>query len=171
MIKLFGVPAKAGTPGLLRYFRNTTMTKVLLLICLIIFAAMVCVGQTSSKPSPAAAAIRKVMDDQAEAWNRGDIDGFMLGYWKSEKLLFVSGDNVTRGWLPTLERYKTSYNSREKMGKLTFSGLEITLLSGDAASVLGSWRLERAGDEPHGKFTLLFRKFKDGWKIVQDHTS
>lgn len=156
-------------PALVQPGRN--MLKLLLILCFTASLAIVCFGQTVSKPSPAAAAIRKVMDDQAAAWNRGDIDGFMLGYWNSEKLIFVSGDNVTRGWQPTLERYKTSYNSREKMGKLTFSGLEIMVLSRDAASVLGSWRLERAGDEPHGKFTLLFRKFKDGWKIVQDHTS
>jgi ketosteroid isomerase-like protein len=111
------------------------------------------------------------MTTQAEAWNRGDIDGFMLGYWKSEKLLFVSGDNVTRGWQPTLDRYKKSYDSKAKMGTLTFSGLEIDVISKDAAVVLGNWSLARDGDNPHGKFTLIFRKFKDGWRIVHDHTS
>jgi ketosteroid isomerase-like protein len=116
------------------------------------------------------AAIRKVMDDQAAAWNRGDIDGFMKGYWNSEKLVFVSNE-VTRGWRPTLERYKKSYDSREKMGTLTFSDLEITVLSKDAAVVLGNWSLARANDNPHGKFTLTFRKFKEGWRIIMDHTS
>ena len=85
--------------------------------------------------------ITKVMMDQAEAWNRGDIDGFMRGYWKSDKLLFVSGTNVTRGWQPTLDRYKKSYDTRAKMGSLTFSDLEVTVLSADAAVVLGSWSL------------------------------
>jgi ketosteroid isomerase-like protein len=117
-----------------------------------------------------AAAIRKVMDDQAAAWNRGDIDVFMDGYWRSDKLVFVS-NNVTRGWEPTLERYKKTYDSRAKMGTLAFSDLEITVLSKDAAVVLGSWALAREKDNPHGKFTLIFRKFKDGWKIVHDHTS
>jgi ketosteroid isomerase-like protein len=117
------------------------------------------------------AAIRKVMEDQAAAWNQGDIDGFMDGYWRSEKLIFVSGDNVTRGWQPTLNRYKTSYNTREKMGTLTFSDLEITILSKDAAVVLGNWSLAREKDNPHGKFTLIFRKFKEGWRVVMDHTS
>jgi ketosteroid isomerase-like protein len=115
--------------------------------------------------------ITKVMTDQAQAWNRGDIDGFMRGYWKSDKLLFVSGANVTRGWQPTLDRYKKSYDTRAKMGSLTFSDLEVTVLSADAAVVLGSWSLARDGDNPHGKFTLTFRRFKEGWRIIIDHTS
>ncbi len=117
------------------------------------------------------AAIRKVMDDQAVAWNKGDIEGFMSGYWKSEKLTFVSGTDVTRGWQPTLDRYKKSYDSRAKMGILTFSDLEFTTLGKDAAVVLGSWSLARDKDNPHGKFTLTFRKFKEGWRIIMDHTS
>ncbi|MEP6847588.1 MAG: nuclear transport factor 2 family protein [Acidobacteriota bacterium] len=117
------------------------------------------------------AAIRKVMDDQAAAWNRGDIDGFMSGYWQSDKLTFISGTTVTRGWQPTLDRYKKGYDTRAKMGTLTFSELEITTLSKDAAVVLGSWSLKRTSDNPNGKFTLTFRKFKQGWRIVMDHTS
>lgn len=111
-----------------------------------------------------------VMDAQTAAWNRGDIDGFMTGYWNSNDLVFVSSE-VTHGWRPTLDRYKKSYNTREKMGTLTFSDLHVTVLSKDAAVVLGSWSLARAGDDPHGKFTLIFRKFKEGWRIVHDHTS
>jgi ketosteroid isomerase-like protein len=118
-----------------------------------------------------AAAIRKVMETQAAAWNRGDIDGFMEGYWKSEKLTFVSGTEVTRGWQPTLDRYKKGYDSRAKMGTLDFSDLEITMLGKDAAVVLGNWHLKREKDDPHGKFTLTFRKFKEGWRIIMDHTS
>lgn len=115
--------------------------------------------------------IRKVMADQAAAWNRGDIDGFMTGYWKSESMTFVSGDKVTRGWNGAIERYKKNYSTREKMGNLTFDDLEITILSRNSAVVLGSWSLSRTGDSPHGKFTLIFRKFKKGWRIVHDHTS
>lgn len=115
-------------------------------------------------------AIRKVMNEQAAAWNRGDIDGFMQGYWNSPKLVFVSSE-VTRGWQPTLDRYKRSYSTREKMGSLTFSDLEITVLSKDAAVVLGSWSIARTVDKPHGKFTLTFRKFREGWRIIMDHTS
>ena len=132
----------------------------------ILFAAV-----SNAQEDKAAASIRRVMTDQAEAWNRGDIDGFMHGYWNSDKLVFVSGNNVTRGWQPTLDRYKKSYDTRAKMGTLTFSDLEITVLSNDAAVVLGSWSLARDGDNPHGKFTLTFRRFAEGWRIIMDHTS
>ncbi len=144
----------------------------ILIILLLSFAAVMSVGaQTDAQKTKIADEIRKVMDDQAAAWNRGDIDGFMDGYWRSEKLTFISGTDVTRGWQPTLERYKKSYDSRAKMGTLTFSDLEFTILSKDAAVVLGSWSLAREKDNPHGKFTLTFRKFKEGWRIIMDHTS
>ncbi|HYV24844.1 MAG TPA: nuclear transport factor 2 family protein, partial [Pyrinomonadaceae bacterium] len=117
------------------------------------------------------AAIRAVLESQAAAWNRGDIEGYMDGYDRSPKTEFVGGDSITRGWQEVFDRYKQRYDSREKMGTLTFSDLEINLLSKDAALVLGRWRLKRANDEPHGTFTLLFRKTKTGWKIVHDHTS
>ena len=137
-----------------------------------IFASLVLIiaAAAVSAQSDAATSIRKVMSDQVAAWNRGNVEEFMKGYWNSDKLVFVS-TAVTRGWQPTLDRYKKSYDTREKMGTLTFSDLEITPLSKDAAVVLGSWSLARANDNPHGKFTLIFRKFKDGWKIVHDHTS
>jgi ketosteroid isomerase-like protein len=111
------------------------------------------------------------MDDQTAAWNNGDIEGFMKGYWNSPEMTFVSSTNVTKGWQPTLERYKKGYDTREKMGVLTFSDLEITILSKNSAVVLGKWALKRANDNPNGLFTLTFRKFKDGWKIILDHTS
>ena len=116
-------------------------------------------------------AIRAVIEAQRDAWNRGDIEGYMDGYARSADTVFVSGDSVTHGWQTVLERYKKGYNSREKMGTLTFSDLEITPLGKDAAVVIGSWRLKRANDEPHGKFTLIFRRLKQGWRIVHDHTS
>jgi ketosteroid isomerase-like protein len=143
------------------------MDKFLLVTALL----LMCCIQIFPQDTNAEAAIRKVMDDQAAAWNKGDIDGFMAGYWKSENLTFVSGTEVTKGWQATTDRYKKSYNSREKMGVLTFSGLEITMLGKHAAVVLGSWSLARASDNPHGKFTLTFRKFKEGWRIIIDHTS
>lgn len=117
------------------------------------------------------AAIRAVLDAQAAAWNRGDVEGYMDGYDRSPNTEFVGGDSITRGWQQVLERYKKKYDSREKMGALTFSDLEIQVLSKDAALVLGRWRLKRANDEPHGTFTLLFRKTKAGWRIVHDHSS
>ncbi len=127
--------------------------------------------QTNKKSAKTKAAIRSVLDAQRDAWNRGDIEGYMDGYDRSPKTEFVGGDSISRGWQTVLDRYKKNYNSREKMGMLTFSEVEITLLSRDAALVLGRWRLKRASDEPHGTFSLLFRKTKAGWRIVHDHSS
>jgi ketosteroid isomerase-like protein len=115
--------------------------------------------------------IRAVMSAQAAAWNRGDIDGFMTGYARSDATEFIAGDKLTRGWQTVRDRYKKKYDSREKMGTLTFSELKITPLSSDAAVVIGRWRLVRKRDKPHGRFTLLFRRTPDGWRIVHDHTS
>ena len=115
--------------------------------------------------------IRSVLDKQAEAWNNGNIAGYMEGYWKSDSLLFTSGGKIQRGWKATLEKYKKSYNSREKMGVLKFSGLEFNLLSPESAWIFGHWELTRVSDHPNGVFTLIVRKFPDGWKIIHDHTS
>ena len=148
-----------------------------LLVALVLFAIipLSVPAQSSAKPNKRearmVAAIRAVLEAQRDAWNRGDIEGYMDGYARSPDTVFVSGDNVNRGWQTVLDRYKKNYNSREKMGTLTFSDLEITLVGNDAAVVLGRWHLQRASDEPHGRFTLIFRNTKQGWKIVHDHTS
>jgi beta-aspartyl-peptidase (threonine type) len=117
------------------------------------------------------AEIRAVMAAQVSAWNRGDIDGFMSGYARSDATEFVSGDKLTRGWQTARDRYQKKYDSREKMGTLTFSEVKITTLGSDAAFVIGCWKLARKKDKPHGCFTLLFRKTPAGWRIVHDHTS
>jgi ketosteroid isomerase-like protein len=147
------------------------MKNLLFLFLLVLLTANGVFAQDNKRDAKIAAEIRQVMEAQTLAWNKGDIDGFMKGYWNSPRLLFVSGANVTRGWQPTIERYKKNYDSRAKMGTLTFSDLEVDVLSKDSATVLGSWALAREADNPKGKFTLIFRKFKDGWKIIHDHTS
>lgn len=138
-------------------------------------AAVAMLGVAASELAAAqtdiASEIRIVLQSQQDAWNRGDIDAFMNGYSRSVETVFVSGDEVTRGWQKVLDRYKKKYSDRAKMGTLTFSNLEITPLSNDSAVVLGSWELKRASDKPHGRFTLIFRRFPEGWKIVHDHTS
>ena len=146
---------------------------LLTLLLVLPITSMAVEAQTSAKQKNAksTAAIRAVLDAQRDAWNRGDVEGYMDGYEHSEQTVFVSGDNLTRGWQTVLERYKKNYNTREKMGTLTFSDLDVTLLGRDAAVVLGRWHLQRANDEPHGRFTLIFRKTKLGWKIIHDHTS
>lgn len=141
-----------------------------ILIFAFIVLAVVSVS-AQSKEEKTKAAIKKVLDDQTAAWNRGDIEGFMQGYWNSPEMMFVSGDNMTKGWQPTLERYKKSYDSKAKMGVLSFSELVITLTGKDSAVVFGRFTLVREKDKPTGLFTLNFRKFKDGWKIILDHTS
>ncbi len=112
-----------------------------------------------------------VLDGQVQAWNEGDIGGFMQGYWKSDSLLFTSGGSIQRGWRATLEKYRKSYDTKSKMGILKFSDLEVSLLSPRSAWVFGRWKLEREPDHPKGVFTLIFKKFSHGWKIVHDHTS
>jgi ketosteroid isomerase-like protein len=151
------------------------LEKLLMLpkICIVLLAATIFEAATipGNAAPDAADEVRAVLKAQQEAWNRGDIDAFMNGYWRSNLTRFVSGDEVTRGWQTVRDRYKTKYSDREKMGTLTFSDLEITMLSANAAVVLGRWQLKRVSDEPHGRFTLILRKFTEGWRIVHDHTS
>jgi ketosteroid isomerase-like protein len=112
-----------------------------------------------------------VLDAQVAAWNRGDIAGFVDGYWKSEKLTFVTSRGVTRGWQGLLERYRRSYPDAKAMGRLSFNELEITVLSGDAAVVLGRWQLDREKDQPQGHFTLVMRRVDGAWRVAHDHTT
>lgn len=138
------------------------------LIILLLFAACAAAPPLADT---SAAQIRAVLADQAAAWNRGDIDGFMQGYWNSEQLRFASGDSVSYGWAAADRRYHAHYPDRAAMGTLEFSGLEVELPAPDAAIVFGHWALQRAHDRPHGLFTLVLRKTADGWKISRDHTS
>lgn len=117
--------------------------------------------------------VDQVLHLQQEAWNRRDLEGFMTGYWNSPELTFFSGAHETHGWQGALDRYRNAYQSDGKeMGKLEFSDLRIEALGSDAAFVRGAWHLTMSdGKTPHGLFTLVFRRFLDGWKIVHDHTS
>jgi ketosteroid isomerase-like protein len=118
------------------------------------------------------AAIRQVLDQQVAAWNKGDVDGFMGGYWMSKDLTFFSGGSETHGWSETLDRYRKSYKSAgHEMGQLTFGEIRIEMLSPDSAFVRGTWKLNMSdGKTPHGLFTLIFRKLPDGWRIIHDST-
>lgn len=116
-------------------------------------------------------AIRKLMSEQVAAWNAGNIDAFMEGYWKSDSLLFIGGKGPTYGWQTTLEGYKKRYPDTTVMGKLNFNILEVRILSDDDAFVLGQWHLTRSIGDAGGYYTLLFRKIKGRWYIVADHTS
>lgn len=118
------------------------------------------------------AAIVRVLEDQATAWNRGDLEGFMTGYWKSPELVFTSGGSVRRGWQITYEKYRERYGTApETMGQLTFSDIEIHPLAADAAWVLGRWQLRMESGNPGGVFTLVMRQVQGDWLVVHDHTS
>jgi uncharacterized protein (TIGR02246 family) len=139
------------------------------IVCNILMPALVCAEP--KQPPNSVAEIRSVLTTQQDAWNRGDIDAFMTGYAQSASTVFVSEDEVTRGWETVRDRYRVKYSDRAKMGTLSFSDVEVTMLSPDAAVVLGRWRLKRANDQPHGRFTLIFKRLPEGWRIVHDHTS
>src|SRR6266403_2845473 len=141
--------------------------------CLQILAAMF-VGILSASASPTASEeIRQVIDKQQAAWNQGDLEAFMAGYWNSPDLTFFSGARESKGWQAALDRYKKTYQGAGKeMGKLQFANLRIEMLGPEAAFVRGEFHLTMSdGKTPHGLFTLVFRKFPAGWKIVHDHSA
>lgn len=116
-------------------------------------------------------AIGAVLRAQQTAWNRGDVDAFLVGYWRSPELTFSGSSGVARGWDGVRARYKANYPDKGAMGQLDFSELEFRFLGPDAALVLGRWRLKREKDDLGGVFTLVWQRFPEGWKIVHDHTS
>jgi ketosteroid isomerase-like protein len=143
----------------------------------LVAVAAVVFGYQGSAPRPqkegaSAAAVRAVLEAQAAAWNRGDVAGFMEGYAKEDTTTFISGGTLTRGWRTVLERYKSRYDTREKMGTLAFTELELKPLSEFYFMATGRWQLTLAdGSTPHGRFTLIFRRTNAGWRVVHDHTS
>jgi ketosteroid isomerase-like protein len=138
-----------------------------------VFLLFLCGIVPCTHAADARSAIEHVLHAQQDAWNRHDLDAFMAGYWNSPNLTFFSGAKETTGWQATLDRYRSRYASPgHDMGKLEFSDLRIEALGPNAAFVRGSWHLAMSeGKTPHGKFTLIFRRFSDGWKIIHDHTS
>lgn len=116
-------------------------------------------------------AIGAVLREQQAAWNRGDVEAFLLGYWRSPELTFFGSGGWARGWDGVLARYQKSYPDRAAMGQLDFSELEFRFLGPDAALVMGRYHLKREKDEPAGVFTLVWQRFPEGWKIIHDHTS
>ncbi len=146
------------------------MKRPLAIFCtpLLLFSVAAAANQSASEQ----AAIREVLDKQVEAWNRQDLQGFMQGYWHSPQLTFFSGVTEYRGWDNALERYRKAYQSEgRQMGKLEFSELQIESLSPATAFVRGAFHLTMpGGKELHGIFTLVFRRFPQGWRIIHDHT-
>jgi len=143
------------------------------LSALLVLTVLCTLTRSSQAQSESQSAIEKVLHLQQGAWNRHDLDAFMTGYWNSPDLTFFSGGKENHGWQAAMDRYKATYTSPgHEMGKLDFSDLRIEMLGPDAAFVRGAWHLTKSdGKTPHGLFTLIFRKFPDGWKIIHDHTS
>ncbi len=138
--------------------------KTTVLFCLMLLLSCFSFGQDKK-------AITNLLEKQRLAWNRGDLDGYMQGYWKSDSLLFVGKNGPKYGWKSTLENYKKSYPDDDAMGMLTFNIMQINIIDLKNAFVLGGWHLKREKDEPQGFFTLWLRRIKGEWKIVVDHTS
>jgi beta-aspartyl-peptidase (threonine type) len=137
------------------------------------FAILAISGVAQNANDADRVAIRKVIEDQQTAWNRQDLEAFMSGYWNSPELTFFSGAHESKGWQAALDRYKKNYQGvGHEMGKLEFANLRIEMLGPEAAFVRGEFHLTMSdGKTPHGLFTLVFRKFPDGWKIVHDHSA
>ena len=147
------------------------MRDLVLLVGVIAMLAVPGIGQDAG--DAARTAIRKVIDEQQAAWNRQDLEAFMGGYWNSPELTFFSGGHEAKGWQAALDRYKKNYQSAgREMGKLEFADVRIELLGPESAFVRGQFHLTMSdGKTPHGLFTLVFRKFPEGWKIVHDHSA
>jgi uncharacterized protein (TIGR02246 family) len=144
---------------------------------LTIAASIFCMALGAPGLAPAAAAqddeaqIRAVMEMQVAAWNRGDVETFMTSYWKSDQVLFLGASGLVRGYDAVMVRYHKAYPDLKAMGHLTFSDLEVHVTCPDAAIVVGQFHLVRENDKPSGIFSLDFRKFAEGWKIIVDHTT
>jgi ketosteroid isomerase-like protein len=150
-------------------FRTLAMLLLTLITCVGVWR-LTNATATSADSSPESE-IRAQIELQADAWNRGDIDAFMNTYWNSDQTAFVGANGMTRGWQGVLDRYHKNYPDRAAMGHLTFSGLEIHMLCPDAAFAIGQFHLQREKDNPEGIFTLTFKKFPEGWRIILDHTT
>ena len=129
----------------------------------------------SAAETPATTAARSVLAAQNEAWNRGDLEGFMQGYWKSDEVRFAGGDSFRNGWLATLNSYRKGYPDAAAMGKLNFDLLEVREVGPEVVYAFGKWRLTRANEAPekapHGLFTLILERKDGAWVITRDHSS
>jgi len=142
------------------------MKKIFIGLFVLAFFILAC----ARPPRDSEGEILRILQLQKEAWNRGDLQGYMAYYWKSAELTFQSGASRVRGWATLLERYQKSY-SGEKMGQLDFSDIEVNVLSKDCAYVLGRWSVSVQDEKKGGVFTLILKRFPEGWRIIHDHTS
>ncbi|MFL5764310.1 MAG: YybH family protein [Bacteroidia bacterium] len=128
-------------------------------------------GSSTVFSQSAKESITRLMAEQEKAWNKGDIDGFMVSYWHSDSLKFIGKKGITYGWKSTLDNYKKSYPDKVTMGILKFTNLSIEPQSDTSCYVIGQWHLQREKDEVGGYYTLLWKKIDGKWVIVADHSS
>lgn len=139
-------------------------------ITLLVVSLMSSVGVAQTAETDTAPMLKKILQTQADSWNRGDIPAFMDAYWKDERLTFSSGGKTTRGWQATRDRYLKNYPDKKTMGTLKFTELEVQSLNDNAALMLGRWHLDR--EQPvGGNFSLVWQKIDGKWLIVHDHSS
>jgi uncharacterized protein (TIGR02246 family) len=143
----------------------------LLFACVALGVATIARTQAQEERQSDRAAITKILDAQQKAWNEGNVDAFLDGYWRSPELTFSGSSGIARGWDGVAARYKKNYPDRAAMGRLDFSNLEFRFLGKDAALVLGHWHLSRAQGDIGGVFSLVWQRFPEGWRIIHDHTS
>lgn len=141
------------------------------LLLTIFFLFLLQIGYAQIPKASDKAEILRIMAQQEQSWNSGDIEGFMKGYWKNEALKFIGKSGITYGWDATLARYKKGYPDKAAMGKLTFEILHVEAISKKNMLVVGKWHLQREKDAPQGHFSLNWKKIKKEWVIVADHSS
>lgn len=138
---------------------------------LLVFILLLIAFNTNAQQSKDKQAILNLLEQQRSDWNKGDVEAYMQGYWKSDSLLFVGKNGPTYGWQKTLENYKKGYPDKAAMGLLTFGIKKVDFLTKDKAFVLGSWNVKQEKGELKGYFTLLLKKINGAWKVVVDHSS
>jgi uncharacterized protein (TIGR02246 family) len=131
-----------------------------------LFVSLTAVAQSADE-----AAVRRILAEQTESWNKGDLETFMKGYWKNDSLMFIGSSGVTYGWQNTLNNYRKNYSNADKMGKLAFTLLKVQRLAPDYFFVVGRWQLTRNAGNVGGHYDLIFRKINGSWVIISDHSS
>jgi ketosteroid isomerase-like protein len=142
------------------------MRKAIFLIHVILLSTLAVKAQSKDETS-----IRTILEQQTEEWNKGNLEAFMSGYWQNDSLMFIGNNGISYGWQKALDNYKKGYPDTAAMGKLNFNLLLVKHLSEDYFFVIGKWHLTRTIGDVGGAFTLIFRKIKDRWLIVADHSS
>lgn len=157
----------------MRKISGTTGVLLLLLATMLLASARAAAGAKDDETGGAEVAIRAELDAQVAAWNHGDLKGYMNGYWHSPELTFFAESRESAGWESAYQRYRAAYTGKNKeMGRLEFSNVRVEVLCADAALVRGGWKLTlKDRSQRRGLFTVVLKKFSDGWRIIHDHSS